>query len=188
MKSKIKVNWFVDFDKEEEWLNNMSANGLCLWHTNGVIYRFKECKPGEFVFQIDFDEKESSTNEDYVAFRANCGDKFVHQWKNKIYWKRASSEGPFESEDNVQAKLRMTNKAYNYHISSLIGLTLIMAFGWFVCAPMGRYLLPESVWAEHFSQFGLGLGAGILFAECVILIPAINKLRKKMNDLIKKAI
>jgi len=82
----------------------------------------------------------------------------------------------------------MTNKAYNYHISSLIGLTLIMAFGWFVCAPMGRYLLPESVWAEHFSQFGLGLGAGILFAECVILIPAINKLRKKMNELIKKAI
>ena len=54
MKSKIKVNWFVDFDKEEEWLNNMSANGLCLWHTNGVIYRFKETTPGEFIFQIDF--------------------------------------------------------------------------------------------------------------------------------------
>ena len=188
MKSKIKVNWFVDFDKEEEWLNNMSANGLCLWHTNGVIYRFKETTPGEFIFQIDFDEKTSSTDEDYVAFRTSCGDKFVHQWKNKIYWKRKASEGAFESEDNVQAKLRMTNKAYNHHIQSLIGLTLIMAFGCFVCAPLGQYLLPESIWAEHITQFGLGLATGILFAECVILIPAINKLRKKMNDLIKKAI
>ena len=82
----------------------------------------------------------------------------------------------------------MTNKAYNHHISSLIGLTLIMAFGFLVCAPLGRYLLPESLWADQFCQFGLGLAAGILLAECVILIPAINKLRKKMNELIKKAL
>lgn len=188
MKSKIKVNWFVDFDKEEEWLNKMAANGFSLWHTNGVIYRFKECNPGEFVFQIDFDEKDSSSNEDYVAFRTSCGDKFVHQWKSKIYWKRAASEGPFESEDNVQAKLRMTNKAYNYHICSLIGLTLIMGFGCLICAPLGHYLLPESLLADQITQFGLGLTFGILFAECVILIPAINKLRKKINELIKKAI
>ena len=188
MKSKIKVNWFVDFDKEEEWLNKMSSEGLCLWHTNGVIYRFKQCMPGEFVFQIDFDEKKSSANEDYVVFRTSCGDEFVHQWKNKIYWKRKASEGPFESEENVQAKLRMTNKAYNHHVNSLIGLILIMALGFFVFAPLGHYLLPESSWGEHITQFGLGLSGGILFAECVILIPVINKLRKKMNELIKKAI
>ena len=82
----------------------------------------------------------------------------------------------------------MTNKAYNYHICSLIGLTLIMGFGCLICAPLGHYLLPESLLADQITQFGLGLTFGILFAECVILIPAINKLRKKMNDLIKKAI
>lgn len=188
MKNNIRINWFVDFDKEEEWLNKMSANGLCLWHTNGVIYRFKKCMPGEFIFQIDFDEKKSSTNEDYIVFRTSCGDKFVHQWKNKLYWKRITAEGPFESEDNVQAKLRMTNKAYNYHISSLIGLIWIMALGFLVCAPVGHYLLAESAWGEHICQFGLGLTGGILFAECMILIPVINRLRKKMNELIKKAI
>lgn len=188
MKSKIKLNWFVDFDKEEHWLNEMAGKGLCLWHTNGIIYRFKECRQNEYLFQIDFDEKKSSTNEDYIVFRTSCGDKFVHQCKDKIYWKRIASEGPFESENNVQAKLRMTNKAYNHHIQSLIGLTLIMAFGCFICAPLGQYLIPESIWADQISLFGLGLASGILFAECVILIPAINKLRKKMNELIKKEI
>jgi hypothetical protein len=188
MKSKIKLNWFVDFDKEEHWLNEMAGKGLCLWHTNGIIYRFKECRQNEYIFQIDFDEKKSSTNEDYIVFRTSCGDKFVHQCKDKIYWKRIASEGPFESENNVQAKLRMTNKAYNHHIQSLIGLTLIMAFGCFICVPLGQYLIPESIWADQISLFGLGLASGILFAECVILIPAINKLRKKMNELIQKEI
>lgn len=53
---KTVVNWFVDFDKEEEWLNEMSRNGWCLWHANVYIYRFKKCEPGEYIFQIDFDE------------------------------------------------------------------------------------------------------------------------------------
>ncbi len=188
MKSKIKLNWFVDFDKEEQWLNELSAKGLCFWHTNGVIYRFKECEPGEFIFQIDFDEKKSSSNEDYVAFRTSCGDQFVHQWKDKLYWKRAATDGPFESEDNVIAKLRMTNKAYNHHIKSMVGLTILMAVAYFVCIPLGNYFLPKSDFAEGLASFGEGFTTGILFAEVVFLIPAISKLRKKINDLIKKAI
>lgn len=188
MKSKIKINWFVDFDKEENWLNEMSAKGWRFWHTNGLIYRFKECKPGEFCFQVDFDEKKSSSNEDYVVFRSNCGDQFVHQWKNKIYWKRAASDGPFESEDNIVAKLRMTNKAYNHHIRNMIGLTLILAFACFICIPFGHYVLPESEFAQELSVFGEGLTAGGLFAECVIILPVISKLRKKMNELIKKIV
>ena len=188
MKSTFRINWFVDFDKEEQWLNKLSSQGLCFWHTNGLLYRFKECKPGEFTFQIDFDEKKSSSNEDYVVFRSGCGDQFVHQYKEKIYWKRAASEGPFESEDNVQAKLRMTNKAYNFHVKHLLGLTLIMAFGAFICFPLGQFILPESLLATQVATFGLGLAGGILLAECILLVPAINKLRKKMGELIKRAI
>ena len=188
MKCKIKLNWFVDFDKEERWLNKMATNGLCLWYTNGVIYRFKECRPDEYIFQVDFDEKKSSTSEDYIAFRTSCGDELIHQWKSKIYWKRAKADGPFEREDNIMAKLRMTNKAYDYHIKSLIGLTLIMAAGCFICIPLGQYILPESIISDQVRDFGLGLSAGILAAECVLLIPIINKLRKKIKELMKKVI
>ena len=86
------------------------------------------------------------------------------------------------------AKLRMTNKAYDYHIKSLIGLTLIMAAGCFICIPLGQYILPESIISDQVRDFGLGLSAGILAAECVLLIPIINKLRKKIKELMKKVI
>lgn len=86
---KILIRWFVDFDKEEKFLNEQSKAGWDFWHTNGVIYRFHACEPGEFIYQIDFDEKKSAIGEDYVVFRNSCGDTFVHQWKDKIYWKKS---------------------------------------------------------------------------------------------------
>ena len=112
---KIVVNWFVDFDKEAEWLNEMSQNGWCFWHTNGFIYRFKRCEKGEYIFQIDYDEDNANKgSEDYVKFRTSCGDIFVHEWDEKIYWKRRSIDGAFENGDNVASKLRLANKAFNH--------------------------------------------------------------------------
>ena len=32
--SRIVINWFVDFDKEEKWINEMSGKGWEFWHTN----------------------------------------------------------------------------------------------------------------------------------------------------------
>ncbi len=183
-KSKIAVNWFVDFDKEEQWLNNMAGKGWTLWHTNGVIYRFKQCKPGEYIYQIDFDERKSHEKvEDYVVFRRSCGDQFVHQWKSKIYWKRESASGPFESENNLAAKLRLTNKAFQFHLSSFIGLTLIASFAFLVLMPLGRHL-PASDLAHWLTEFSTGLTYGILLADLLILLPVLRKLNKKIKDLI----
>ncbi len=184
---KIAIKWFVDFDKEEKWINDMAKQGWAFWHTNGVIYRFKKCEPGEFIYQLDFDERDKRGEVgDYVVFRTSCGDKFIHQWKRKIYWRRESAAGPFEAENNITAKLHLTNKAFNYHLKSFIGLTLIAAFAFLVLMPLGRHL-PESNFARWLTEFSTGLTYGILFSELVILLPALRKLRKKMNKLIDES-
>ena len=185
---KISINWFVDFDKEELWLNEMARKGWAFWHTNGVIYRFKPCKPGEFIYQIDFDEKKSHEGVgDYVVFRSSCGDLFVHQWKRKIYWKRETASGPFEAENNVAAKLRLTNKAFNFHLNSFIGLTLIAAFAFLVLMPLGKHL-PDNAFSHWLTDFSSGLTYGILLAEVFLLLPAMRKLHKKINELIGQII
>ena len=185
--SKISINCFVDFDKEEQWLNDMVQKGWAFWHTNGVIYRFKACKPGEFIYQIDFDEKKKEGIDDYVVFRRSCGDQFVHQCKNRIYWKRETTSGPFEAENNVAAKLRLTNKAFNHHLNSFIGLTLIAACAFLVLMPLGKHL-PEKAFSSWRSDFSTGLTYGILLAELIILLPVLKKLHKKINELIGQII
>lgn len=183
--SKILIRWFVDFDKEEAWLNEQSAKGWGFWHTNGVIYRFKASQPGEFIYQIDFDEKKSAVGEDYVVFRNSCGDSFVHQWKSKIYWKRKSADGPFETEGNTVAKLQLTSKAFNFHLRSFIGLTVIVAVAYLILNPLGRHL-PESVFSHWLTDFSAGLSFGILCFQMIVLLPVLTKLRRKMNSLIRQ--
>ena len=183
-KSKITVNWFVDFDKEEKYLNDMASSGWAFWHTNGIVYRFRKCEPGEFLYQIDFDEERSKEGiDDYVVFRSQCGDRFVHQWKQKLYWKREAASGPFEAQNNVAARLRLTNKAFHFHLKSLTGLTLLAAAAFLVLMPIARHL-PPSTFSRWLFDFSCGLTYGILLAEVLILLPVIGKLRRKMNALI----
>lgn len=182
--NKMAINWFIDFDKEEKWINDMAKSGWALWHTNGVIYRFKKCEPNEFIYQIDFDEQTSKDGvDDYVAFRSSCGDQFVHQWKQKIYWKRETTSGPFEAENNVAAKLRLTNKAFNHHLRSFIGLTIIAAISFLILMPLGEYF-HEFKYSKWLVEFSTGLTYGILLAEVLLLIPILGKLKKKQNKLI----
>lgn len=181
---KISVNWFVDFDKEEQWINDMCKKGWAFWHSNGVIYRFKKCEPSEFIYQIDFDEKKSKEGiDDYVVFRSECGDRFVHQCKHKIYWKREATAGPFEAENNVAAKLRLTNKAFNFHLKNFIGLTVLAAIAYLILSPIGHHL-PPSGFSEWLISFSEGFTYGILIGEMFIILPILKKLRQKMNELI----
>lgn len=182
---KILIRWFVDFDKEEKFLNEQSKAGWDFWHTNGVIYRFHACEPGEFIYQIDFDEKKSAIGEDYVVFRNSCGDTFVHQWKDKIYWKKKSEDGPFETENNAIAKLQLTNKAFNFHLRSFIGLSIIVAIAILILHPIGLFL-PQNGFSMWLTDFSAGLAYGVLLFQTIILLPALAKLRRKMNGLIKQ--
>lgn len=186
MKTKKNVvNWFIDFDKEEKWLNEMSRQGWCLWHTNGYVYRFKKSEPGEYLFQIDFDEDYiNKSNEDYVNFRSSCGDIFVHEWDSKIYWKRKASDGPFENGDNVAAKLRLAHKAFTLQFNNLTGMIYIGAVG-LMLLPVIK-LLPECGVTKFLTEICTGLPITFLLVIALVQYPMILKLQKKMDGLVKK--
>ncbi len=183
--NKTLIRWFVDFDKEERWLNQQSQKGWAFCRTNGVIYRFEVCEPGEFIYQIDFDEKKSAVEDDYIAFRNSCGDSFVNKWKTKIYWGRKAADGPFVTENDVVAKLQLTNKAFNFHLKSFLGLTIIVAIAFLVLNPLGRHL-PQSASAKWLVDFSAGLTYGTLAFQAIVLLPILGKLRSKMSDLLKQ--
>lgn len=186
MKTKKNViNWFVDFDKEEKWLNEMSRQGWCLWHTNGYLYKFKKSAPGEFLFQIDFDEDYiNKDNEDYVNFRSSCGDIFVHEWDSKIYWKRRTADGPFAKNENITAKLRVAEKALNLQFHNLRGMVYMGAIG-ILLFPVFR-LLPECKFTSFMTEICRDLPIVFSLVIALVQFPIVMKLHKKVDVLIKK--
>lgn len=186
MKTEKKVvRWFIDFDKEEEWLNEMSRQGWCLWHTNGYVYRFKKSEPGEFSFQIDFDEDYiNKSNEDYVIFRSSCGDIFVHEWDSKIYWKRKTADGPFENSDNIAAKLRLAGTAFTIQFRGLTGMIYMCALS-ILLLPILR-LLPECEVTNFMTEFCTGLPIVFLLIIALLRYPILMKLHRKMDELVKR--
>lgn len=69
-----KLKLFLNFDKEEAWLNHMAAEGFLLTNAGFITYTFKEVKPAASVVRIDYQEAMSQADyTDYLSLFADAG-------------------------------------------------------------------------------------------------------------------
>jgi hypothetical protein len=72
----IHYKLFWDFEKEERWLEQMSAQGWHLIKIAGISYTFEQGTPEERIYKIDFRWlKRKQDVEDYLALFADSGWK-----------------------------------------------------------------------------------------------------------------
>jgi hypothetical protein len=69
MKHKV-IRFFLDFTKEEQWLNEMAAKGLQLISVSAPQYVFEEGMPGEYIYRLELLEKApgSAEGRTYLSF------------------------------------------------------------------------------------------------------------------------
>ncbi|RJE83975.1 DUF2812 domain-containing protein [Paenibacillus sp. 1011MAR3C5] len=69
-----KLNYFVDLEKEEQWLNDMARQGYIL-SRKSIGYEFEPAKPGlDVAIRIDYRTfRRASDFEDYRALFEDCG-------------------------------------------------------------------------------------------------------------------
>ncbi|WP_207753082.1 DUF2812 domain-containing protein [Clostridium yunnanense] len=94
MESKIenKIFGIAEFEEEERWLEEEHKNGWRLVKTNGKRYQFERCDSGEWVYQIDFKEKDAS-DEEYIKLFKDCGWEYVLQHDKWRYFRRKKEDG-----------------------------------------------------------------------------------------------
>ena len=56
--------WVWDFEKEDDWLNEMALNGWVLESVGYATYHFVRCEPGEYSVRTEM----HPADEDYVQF------------------------------------------------------------------------------------------------------------------------
>lgn len=111
---KIVRKWFWtwDFDKEEEWLSQMAANGLGLCSVGFCRYEFEACAPGEYQYRLELLDHMTShvESEQYLSFLEETGVKHVGTFGRWVFLRKKKDEGPFDLFSDNASRITHLNR------------------------------------------------------------------------------
>ena len=186
METKRYFRYFTiaDYEREQKWLNAMSRSGWNFVRTNGFVYTFEKGTPGEYIYKIDL-PNESMTDVEvdaYYKFMEECGIEIVSSFKFWRYLRKKSTDGPFDSVNNTMAQLTMVNKAYGMATKMLCFFIVIFAL--IILALNIALAFVSGNVAELISGVIYGIASSAFLAMAIIMIPIIQRLRTRVNELI----
>lgn len=110
--------WVWDFDKEEQWLNEMAAKGLALVGAGFCRYDFEECTPGEYQVRLELLENQlaHAESQKYVQFIESTGAEQVGNYFRWVYFRKKAADGPFDLYSDLDSRIK--------HLKRIIALIL----------------------------------------------------------------
>ncbi len=105
-KTMTKWYWVWDFDREEEWLNDMALNGWVLDSVGLCTYRFTRCEPGEYTVRLEM----RAYDPEYVAFMEATGAEYVGRMMMWIYFRKKVADGPFDLFSDIDSRISHLDK------------------------------------------------------------------------------
>lgn len=106
----IKFKVYFDKDKETAWLNEMAAQGYAMTGYFSCFYRFEECEPGKYTYQIDFGDKMFSVDDNYREFMNENNVEIVCLWGYWIILRKLASDGDFELYTDADSSIEHYTK------------------------------------------------------------------------------
>ena len=174
----------ADYEREQKWLNAMSRSGWNFVRTNGFIYTFEKGTPGEYIYKIDL-PNDSMTDVEvdaYYKFMEECGIEVVSSFKFWRYLRKKSADGPFDAANNTMGQLLMVNKAYGMATKMLC--IVIAIFAIVILALNIALSFVTGIAADFMSGMVYGIASSAFLAMALIMVPIIQRLRTRMNELI----
>ena len=100
--------WVWDFDKEEQWLNEMAAQGLALVDVGFARYVFEECEPDEYQVRLELLEKAPAhaESQQYIAFVEETGAEQVGRFLRWIYFRKKTVDGSFDLYSDLESRIK----------------------------------------------------------------------------------
>ena len=92
-----KLFWAWEFEKEEAWLNELAARGLCLVAVGWCRYEFEECQPGAYSIRLELLENQPGhpESEKYLAFLDSTGAGHIGSYMRWVYLRKKKSDEEF---------------------------------------------------------------------------------------------
>ena len=150
----IRFRFYYDPEKEEKFLNSMSAKGWAMKKFFLGFYTFERCSPGEYTYRIDLiSGKKDEELIDYIELIRDSGAEYVQQWCGN--WAYFRKKGDFELYTDTESLIAYYKRIRKFYLPFAIAEALI-AFG-----ELGGYL--SSHYSAYLFAFGLLLLLSVVF-------------------------
>ena len=120
-KTMTKWYWVWDFEKEEDWLNEMAQSGWVLDNVGFCSYDFVRCEPGEYTVRLEM----RNYDLEYVAFMEETGAEYVGRMLMWIYFRKKAEHGGFDLYSDIDSKIGHLNKISRM-LTVLGGMNLVI--------------------------------------------------------------
>jgi hypothetical protein len=99
---------FVNFEKEEKWLNDMASKGLNLIDYSFGRYLFEEGKPGEYIYRLELLNELPSHAESqaYIKFMEETGVECVATYMRWVFFRKKAEEGAFDLYTDCASRIK----------------------------------------------------------------------------------
>ena len=166
--------WVWNFDKEEQWLNEMAAKGLCLVSTGFCKYEFEDCLPGEYQIRMQLLDKlpHHPESQKYIEFLEDTGAEQVGSFTRWVFFRTKASLGDFNLFSDNASRVK-------YLTSMLSFITLVVALNLLIGLENLAIAMLTGFPGNYLGFINLAIG---LFG-----LPGTIKLWKKRNRIKKES-
>ena len=121
----IKRRIFINYEKEEKWLNEMAQKGYHLVKYSLTKYTFEEGEAGKYIYLIQYvGNNTDEENEEYFQIMKDSNVELITYAMNWAIFRKKTEDGPFNIFSDYASKIQ-----HYYSISKMLGiLTLVNLF------------------------------------------------------------
>ena len=126
MSGKIVHRLYMDYEKEERWLNEMASWGWHLVRYRLGGYHFEQGEPGEWIYRIELlpANPRSAASQEYLSLLLDSGAEAVSTHARWVYLRRPAALGPFELFSDLESRIghyRRVHKLLTTALATLVG-------------------------------------------------------------------
>jgi hypothetical protein len=124
MSGKVVYKLHTDYEKEEQWINEMGGRGWQLVRYRLGGYRFEQGEPGEWIYRVELlpDDPQSAASREYLSLLLATGAEVVSTHARWVYLRRLAAMGSFELFSDLESRVGHYRRVFKLLTSALATL------------------------------------------------------------------
>jgi Protein of unknown function (DUF2812). len=165
-----KVFLSTQYEKEEQWINEMSAKGLALIAVGFFKYIFEDETPGKYSYKLELLNKLPSSVESnsYLTFLEDTGIKHIGSIFWWVYLRKRTEDGPFDLYSDIASKLKYLRRLRIFFIMLTI-LEFVVGF---------QNIMIGTFYYNHIRLLNITMGTILLILGILLAIAAYTHTKK----------